>query len=135
MKCRKHIGKERSAALEGMPLYLVILVVVAGIVMGVVVSWLSFAQKPQLTDIDVNPVDVMASGGTYTISVKAFDQKGNPLEDAHVDISGAGVVGAHAKTDSDGLAEIDVNPQATGKMTVTVEYSASMTLQETVYVY
>lgn len=54
MRSRSFLRSNRRAALEGLPLYLIILIVIAAIVVAILVGWLSTLQHPAISTLDVS---------------------------------------------------------------------------------
>jgi len=90
--------RDESGGIEGMPLQLMIMVIVAGLVLAVVLGWTLSIQGPAViknvstdpTSVDLGntPEDLPATR-TVPIRVTAFDAKNAPIKDAIVTIGGA----------------------------------------------
>ena len=93
---RTDIRGNTNAALEGLPLYLIILVVIAAVAIVVVMGWMGTLQKAELDDIELTlkqggkEVDSLDADESASVTVKALDQNGKPLEDVTIHIEGAG---------------------------------------------
>jgi hypothetical protein len=107
-----------SGGLEGLPLQLIIMMVIAGIGIGIVVGWLTvFSEKPlnELVIEDISPeptkgLNVLTEGEEYTITVRALNTDQKPIEGVTITLEGPGVAKI-ATTDSQGMATFsDVTP-------------------------
>ncbi len=140
MSHRILIRRDERAAIEGLPLQLMIAVIVAGIALVIILGWVLSIQTPNaISRVETTPETVpidepreQAGTATVTITVRAFDQKGNPIPGIVVSLDGAGV--SVARTDvadgtSDGavtFSNVEVRLPAnvlTAKIDVTVEAS------------
>ncbi|MGM0510053.1 MAG: carboxypeptidase-like regulatory domain-containing protein [Thermoplasmatota archaeon] len=123
-----------TGALEGLPLYLIILVVVAGVGTAIIVGWMMSADSTELGSIEVEPVTMDTDDKKITVT--AYDQKDNPLEGATVTIEGCGLVESGV-TDSDGIYSVsDGSPSLPqnenfGSIDVTVKYTGDVTMTKT----
>ncbi len=124
-----------KGALEGLPLYLIILVVIAGVATAIIVGWMMSAQSQELNSIEVD-----YSGASITadsnnkVTVKAYDQDGNPLKGATVKLQGCNV-NEIGETDENGECEFTVRPSLPendnfGNIDVTVEYTGDVPTQK-----
>lgn len=124
-----------------MPLQLMIAVIVAGIALAIILGWvLSIPSPNAISRVETTPDTVSIEGApanedaskTVTITIRAFDQKGNAIAGIVVILEGSGV--HKARTDgadgaSDGtvtFSNVKVTIPAnvlTGKIDVTVEAS------------
>lgn len=90
--------RDESGGIEGMPLQLMILVIVAGLTLAVVLGWTlsiqgpsvisSVSTTPATVELGATPEDQVASR-TVTIQVSAFDGKAQPVRGIVVTIRGA----------------------------------------------
>lgn len=99
---KRGIACEMSAGIEGLPLQLLIMVVVAGLGLTIIMGWMnSIAAPHSIGDIMVNPGEILvhdsdgdgiftASGVLLTVTVT--DQSGDRLEGATVMLEGANVM-------------------------------------------
>ena len=135
------IRNDRRGAIEGLPLQLMIAVIVAGIALAIVLGWVLSIQTPNvISRVEATPETVSITGAptsteatkTVTITVRAFDGKGNVIAGVVVSLNGAGLGTAKADRDdgaSDGAAtftNVVVRVPAgvlTAKIDVTVEAS------------
>jgi len=135
------IRRDERAAIEGLPLQLMIAVIVAGIALAIILGWVLSIQTPNaISRVETTPETVSIEGApatqeatkTVTITVRAFDQRGNLIPGIVVSLNGAGV--SRAGTDAgDGTADgvvtfssVQVRIPAnslTAKIDVTVEAS------------
>ncbi|MEW6069471.1 MAG: hypothetical protein AB1485_02525 [Candidatus Thermoplasmatota archaeon] len=113
----RKLSKDVSGALEGLPLYLIILVIIAAVGMATVITWMAPLKSGLGTNIGsvaltenggvdkiicTTQSDGTAKGsGNIVVSVK--DQNGKPLVGADVELRGCGIVEAE-KTNSEGIA-------------------------------
>jgi len=119
---RKHIGRDKRAGIEGLPLQLMIIVMVAGISMAIILGWTSGLSAPKsISTLVSDPLEIVAEDdngdGTYTASgvdmtISVLDNEGNGVEGATVILEGGGIEtsqGAvpHATTDGSGVAHFD----------------------------
>ncbi len=140
---------DEEGALEGLPLYMIILVVIAGVATAVIGGWMITAQSTELGYIEVedhhnNEIDELelSEFNTKTIYVTAYDQQGDSLEGVTVYIEGCGagdIDDPVALTDEDGevsfrLESSDLRTpegQSHGTIEITAEYTGDMELTET----
>jgi hypothetical protein len=106
---RRKLCWDDNAALEGLPLYLIILVVIAAVAIIIIFSYLAVLQTPELAQIDVyidgEKADTLeTSEGTHEVYIVAIADDGTKLDGVTVSLSGAGVNTAK-KTDSEGKAD------------------------------
>lgn len=130
---RNILRNEESGALEGLPLYLIILVVIAGVGTVILVGWMMGAQSTELDYITVDygtgPIPTGTTGRDITVT--AYDTSGNELQGAIVTLSGCGV-NLIGETNSNGVTTFrDVKPtlppnDATGTITVSVSYTGNI---------
>ncbi|MFO8110480.1 MAG: carboxypeptidase-like regulatory domain-containing protein [Thermoplasmata archaeon] len=131
MKRRK---MDNHGALEGLPLYLIILVVVAGIGTAILAGWMMSSRTSELDHISVKNSLMKDSWTTNTVT--AYDQNGNPLEGVTVTLSGCGVdrvgeTGSNGEIKFDDL-EIELPPSDNfGTIDVTARYTGSITTTKT----
>ena len=124
------LKKDKKGALEGLPLYLIILVVIAGVGTAVLVGWMMSAQSTELDSIELDRNTLTTS--QRTVSVTAYDQNGNTLEGVTVTLEGCGVIEA-GTTDSNGVAQFSnlslnlPSGQNFGTIDVTARYTGSIT--------
>lgn len=137
---RKKLGKDESAGIEGMPLQLMIMVVIAGIGMAVMLGWMSGLNAPNgIGSVHSSPSEIVLSDGDkdgiytksgFSISITATDKAGDPIKGATVVLDGASLnkgdgKQVHGTTDELGKATFtglsaSQNGQTIGFITVTV---------------
>ncbi|MCK5548352.1 MAG: hypothetical protein KAI64_05015 [Thermoplasmata archaeon] len=117
-KLKKKRSWDTSGGLEGLPLQLIIMMVIAGIAIGIVISWLTvFSEKPlkELEVTGITPVPtkgnrILTNGVSYMIEITALNSDRKPMKDVTVFLEGPGI-SKIATTDSDGRAAFtDVIP-------------------------
>jgi hypothetical protein len=130
---RRNIRLNRGAALEGLPLYLIILVVIAAVAIVVIMGWMGTLQKAELDEIEITlrqdgkDVTDLDADVSASVTVLAIDQNGKPLEDVTINIEGAGQ-DAVKITSNTGKATFSFTPtlptnENNGIITVTATYS------------
>ena len=101
--------RDESGGIEGMPLQLMILVIVAGLTLAVVLGWTLSIQSPAvIKSVSTDPATVyvgnvpedQAATRVVTIRVSAYDGKNAPLQDIVVSLGGA-VGGSQVALDRD----------------------------------
>ncbi len=108
---------DRGGAIEGLPLQLMILVIVAGLATTVIVGWMSAIDMPQgMGPIALEPGEIELDselngtrhGEGIVLEVTVHDSMGDPLPGAAVVLSGCGVSDGggtvYAVTGEDGVA-------------------------------
>lgn len=135
--CRKvRLRRDEGGALEGLPLYLIILVVIAGVSTAIVFGWMQSAESTELDHIKVEASNgYVTSGSSNNIKITAYDRSDDQLSGATVTLQGCGVKEI-GETDSDGKIEFSVSPSLPenedfGEIKVTVKYSEDMTTEKT----
>jgi len=125
----------KNGAIEGLPLQLIIMVVIAGIAIVIILSWLQpWKNKVDLESVSVNPTSVVRGVATQ-VTVTAWDTKDNKLSGVVVVLSGAGVT-ASGPTDSTGTVKFTITPSlppgtTSGQVDITATYTGSMTIEKT----
>lgn len=134
-KNRKKLSND--GALEGLPLYLILLVVIAGVATAIIVGWMSSAQSTELDNIEVDEDDrVISTASGQNIDVTAYDRDGNGLEGVFVTLEGCDVVES-GETDADGTYTFEgIDPQLSqnqnfGEIEVTARYTGDVTTVRT----
>lgn len=116
-RLQKDLKKNKKGGIEGLPLQLMILIVIATLGTAVIVGWMGNIETPHsIGDVDIESGDIRlttnATDGYYTtqsqVKVCVYDQDGNPLEGASIVLTGLGVKTTdnqtpYGTTDSDGL--------------------------------
>ena len=130
---RKALKKNRKGGIEGLPLQLMIIIMVATLGTAIIVGWMGNIEEPHSINkvevdsgsIDLSGRDVVRSAGSVystgeDVVISVYDQSGNPLEDATVILTGLGVTDSegrtpHADTDSNGMVTFkDLKLRMTG---------------------
>jgi hypothetical protein len=146
------IWHDHRGAIEGLPLYLIILVVITVVAVSIILAWL-FIFTDNLGAVSVTPDEISLEdktddgeyaynsdvtngigAGIVTITVKS--DKGRPLKGAVIHLSGCGIDERH-KTDASGKWSsegkgLDVKlPMAisSGEIIIKVTYHAAMGMQ------
>jgi len=92
----KSIRNNTAGALEGLPLYLIILVVIAAVAIVVIMNWMGSVQEEDLDEIEIRltqdskQVTSLETGKQATVTIYAKDQDGNALSGVSVHLKGAG---------------------------------------------
>ncbi len=138
MKRRTHLRDDPEGGIEGLPLQLLIMVVVAGLGLTIVMGWMSSISTPKaIGEVFVTPGEILVydddSDGLYTrygltISVIVTDQGGERLQGATVMLDGANVMTSSGDpvrgvTNENGqvvFADVCVEKFGSGITTVTV---------------
>ena len=99
---KRRFVKDTSAGIEGLPLQLLIMVVVAGLGLTIIVGWMNSIEAPHsIGEIIVMPGEIIVQDtdgdGIFTasgvmITVTVADQSGDRLEGATVMLQGANVM-------------------------------------------
>ncbi len=121
------ITNDESASVEGMPLYMLIMVVVVVASIGILVGIMSGFQGQNLGSVTTDPdvIHIENGDGWTEFNVTVEDTEGRPIEGATVYVEGEGVSTA-AKTDENGRAAFRVSPDlgnaAVGELSIRVIY-------------
>jgi hypothetical protein len=101
MKVFRSLGKDCGGGIEGLPLQLLIMVVVAGLGLTIIMGWMNSISAPKsIGEIFVSPSEILVqdadSDGIYTadgilMTVTVTDQGGDRLEGATVVLEGANI--------------------------------------------
>ncbi|MEM3444917.1 MAG: hypothetical protein QXJ27_04665 [Thermoplasmata archaeon] len=118
----------RKGALEGLPLYLIIMVIIAAIGIAILVGWMYMVRKPELGYIEIEVKD-MVVGNTYDFNITAYDTNGKTLENVEISLWGCGV-DTKQLTGKDGRAFFSVTPKLpenthTGEIKVRAVYTGT----------
>jgi len=117
----KRLRKDRSGGIEGLPLQLMIIILIATLGTAIILGWMgSLGEPARIGSVNVDSDDIVLelSSGTerYTDSgyVRIFvsDQNGNGLEGATVVLNGCNITTSDGRTvygitDSNGYVEFD----------------------------
>ena len=154
MEHRILIRRDERGAIEGLPLQLMIAVIVAGIALAIILGWVLSIRTPNvISRVDSTPETVNIANApigrlataTVTITVRAFDQKGNAVSGIAVTLRGSGMERTEIQTDAgDGTADgtatfANVHVQIpanspTARIDVTVEASGFPTETDSIIV-
>ncbi|MFW5898649.1 MAG: hypothetical protein ACOCT7_02200 [Candidatus Saliniplasma sp.] len=136
MKRKVRLRRDEGGALEGLPLYLILLVVIAGVSTAIVFGWMQSAESTELDHIKVDVSDgYVTSGSSNNVEITVYDRNDDELSGATVTLQGCGVKEI-GETDSDGKAEFSVSPSLPenedfGEITVTVKYTGDVKTEKT----
>jgi len=141
-KGRKGWSNDKRGAIEGLPLYLLIIIIITAVSIGIVMGLLNMAKPPQAlgtVSLSTPLIAVKDDGsGIYkndsvSLTVTVTDSSGNRLKDAVVTLSGDNIKKAdgtnpYGRTDANGEAKFtglkcSVVGSGTNPITVTVEKS------------
>ncbi|OPY31144.1 MAG: hypothetical protein A4E32_02129 [Methanomassiliicoccales archaeon PtaU1.Bin124] len=115
----KRFRNDRNGGIEGLPLQLMILVLIAGVGTAVMMGWMTNLKAPaSINSVVAEPGEIVLtdsdSNGIYSedgidIKIHVLDQTGSGVEGAMVVLDGCNIVTedgttAYAKTDSTGTA-------------------------------
>jgi hypothetical protein len=111
----KKLKKSKKGSIEGLPLQLMIMIIIATMGTAILIGWMGDIDSPKsIKTVEVVSGDIYLNGGTYngTVEIYVADQEGNPLSGATVMLSGLGVTDkdgrtAFTKTDSRGYAKFE----------------------------
>lgn len=114
----RRLARDRGGALEGLPLYLLILGIVAVIGIAILLLWLIGSDEPPTeVHVEVNPGSVQAKAATLysvaevergtKVTLYVYDQSKNPIEGAWVTATGANCTKS-GETNGKGEYELDV---------------------------
>jgi hypothetical protein len=110
---KKRIGKSMGGAVEGLPLQLLIMVIVASIVIVILLAWLApWQSKVDLGTIESSQASVPNNADT-TITITAWDTKSNTMSGVTIELSGCNVgngTGLVGTTGSNGTCTFTVHP-------------------------
>jgi len=137
---RRRFGRDDSGSIEGLPLQLMIMGIIASLGTAVVVGWMSSIEAPvYVGQVETSPREVVATDedgdGVYQASVKelkvrVLDTGGNPLAGAGVLCEGASIDNDHHRlygvTNAEGeLIFSDVGFRVAGDRMAAVKISIS----------
>ncbi|MCL2318233.1 MAG: hypothetical protein FWC44_04200 [Methanomassiliicoccaceae archaeon] len=115
-RLKKELNRNKKGSIEGLPLQLMIMIIIATIGTAILVGWMGNIDSPKsIGTVAVASGDIVLDGNSTTegyIEVYVYDQDGNPLNGATVVLSGLGVTDkngktAYANTDSKGCAKFN----------------------------
>jgi len=112
----KKLNRNKKGSIEGLPLQLMIMIIIATMGTAILIGWMGNIDTPKhIGGVEVVSGDIVLNGNSTTsgyVEVYVTDQNGNPLSGATVVLSGLGVADkngktAYANTDSMGYAKFD----------------------------
>lgn len=99
---RKRISNNRRGGIEGLPLQLMIVIIVATLGTAIIMGWMGNIEGPRsIGSVEVLSGDILLRDGstsTGMVDIRVTDQDGNPLEGATVVLTGLGVTDRYGKT-------------------------------------
>jgi hypothetical protein len=113
---RRRTRLDNKAGIEGLPLQLMIMVLIAGVGSAILIGWMSGLQAPQtISSVRATPAEIIVEDlnrdgifdrTNFDLSITVLDQKGDGVSGASVILEGAnlrkGTAVAHGTTDSAG---------------------------------
>ncbi|MDH4122718.1 MAG: Ig-like domain-containing protein [Thermoplasmata archaeon] len=138
-KRRKHF-KDEKGSIEGLPLQLMIMGIIASLGTAVIIGWISSIETPKyIGEVEFFPEkisvvdtqkDGIFEGSLKELSLRVLDSGGNPVSDADVIIEGSSIDNDHhrlyGKTDADGMLTFhDVSFKVIGDRITTISVSIS----------
>jgi hypothetical protein len=98
----KEMKRNRRGSIEGLPLQLMIIIIIATMGTAILVGWMGSIDTPKhIGAVDVASGDIVLDGNSTSdgmIEIYVSDQDGNPLSGATVVLSGLGVTDKNGKT-------------------------------------
>jgi len=89
------LRKNKKGGIEGLPLQLMIIVLVAALGTAVIVGWVSSIDTPtSIGNVTVESGDIEMNkeiNGRISVNISVTDQNGDPLEDVLVSLTGCGI--------------------------------------------
>jgi hypothetical protein len=119
---KKGLLNDRSGGIEGLPLQLLIMVLIAGVGTAIILGWMGGLQGPitiSAVHASVNEVllededqDGIFTGEDIEIIITVLDQNGDPIEGASVMLDGGGLLDSsgkhpHGVTDDQGKVALN----------------------------
>ena len=131
---KSHGGSDDYGGIEGLPLQLMIVILVATMGTAIIVGWMGSIETPHsIGEVEYEDCINAEDGTIPTFTVTVYDQDGNRLEGAVVLLEGMGVTKsgetAYLTTEADGTAtftDLKISPAGSGKvghLYITVEKS------------
>ena len=148
----KALRKNKKGGIEGLPLQLMIVIMVATLGTAIIIGWMGNIEEPHSisrVEVDSGDIDLTGVNSSYTnnstvrgannlyqanedVVISVYDQSGNPLSGATVVLTGLGVNDSknttpHGTTDENGTVVFsDLKIRMTGHVGyITVEVSKS----------
>ena len=87
------MGKNKKGGIEGLPLHLLIVIVIASLGLSMMVGWMNNIEEPTtISRVEAYATPVEGDyGKDFNITIVVYDNKGNPVEGAAVALTGLGV--------------------------------------------
>lgn len=116
---RNKISRDRRGGIEGLPLQLMIMILVATLGTAIIIGWMGNIETPNsISSVELGSSSVTlnnTSGSDYVtsqpIKVRVFDQNNDPLQGATVVLTGYGIMDGDStvfgETDKDGSVEFE----------------------------
>jgi len=132
---RKKIQTDEKGSIEGLPLQLMIIGLIASLGTAVIVGWISSIETPRYIGmVEIEPQDIIVfdpdGDGIYerelnSITLKILDTAGKAVENAKILLEGEGINNEHSRffgtTGSDGIVTLwDVSIEVTGGQITTI---------------
>ena len=127
LKSRCKLSWDSKGALEGLPLYLIIMVVIAAVSIVIIFSYLSMLQTVELERLEVfidGEKSKFATPGDHEVYIMAIGSDGNKLEDVTITLSGNEINKARV-TDSNGKADFGIVTFTNNDVPYTIEVEGS----------
>jgi hypothetical protein len=127
IKLRRKLFLDNKGALEGLPLYLIIMVVIAAVSIVIIFSYLSMLQTIELERLEVyidGEKSKFATPGNHEVYIIAIGSDGNKLEDVTVTLTGNDINRARV-TDSNGKADFGMISFTSSGVPYTVDVEGS----------
>ena len=124
----------KNGAIEGLPLQLIIMVVIAGMAIVIILAWLApWKNKVDLNSVSATPGNIPRDT-TTSVTLTTWDTKDNKLSGVTVVLDGCGCH-ASGTTNATGVVKLPLKPSlppgtTSGEITVTATYSGSMSVQK-----
>ena len=112
---QRKMHKNRKGGIEGLPLQLLIIIVIAGLGLSIMVGWMNSISEPDRID------DIEASyektDGAYQITVRVTDQNGDGVEGADVVLTGYGAYSVEDRINTTDYVNVNRTIILNGKAT------------------
>jgi len=99
MRIPKNLKSDEDAGIEGLPLQLMIMVVIAGVGTAIILGWMANLTAPaSIADVYSNPSEIVLTDGdrdgvyskvNFALTVTVLDQEGDGIKGATVTLQGA----------------------------------------------
>ena len=93
MNNKKSMRKNKKGGIEGLPLQLLIIIVVASLGLTMMVGWMNNIEEPTTIDrveVYADPIDSNYAN-EFKLTFAVYDNNGNPVDDADIVITGQGI--------------------------------------------